>query len=170
MEWLNENVGFVVLISAILIIVLIGFVIGAVFMLHRRLAVQRLYFLGMQSLDTETRARYASITVGNRSLNDVAIAELGVLNGKVSFNLTELYRQKNSLTENARIAVEQRSSLCFQLTEEELKKLFLLGKNGKRVLKRIRVYAVDSTGNLYRKSVPNVRKLLVELNRSSQNA
>lgn len=158
MEWLNEHSGLLVLISAILIVFLIIFAIFLMVDLRSRIAVQRLKFLGLSSVDFETRERYAEITVGNKSLNEVGLAEFGISNGIVNYDLTAIYKQKNGLPADSRIVVEQRSALTFRLTTEELKKTLLDGE--KKQLKKLRVYAIDLTGNRYRGTLSAVRKLL----------
>ena len=62
-----------------------------------------------------------------------------------------------------RIVIEQRSSITFTVSAEDLTKVLVDGKNGKQVLKTLRVYAVDLTGTLYQGKVPAVKKLLNEL-------
>lgn len=163
MDWLNQNSGIIVLITAILTIALLAFVIYLVFSLRSKIAVQRLKFLGFYSTDVNSRANFAEFTVGNKSLNDVGISEIGIKNGKVAFNLTELFKAKKGMKKDARIVLEQRSSISFRLTADELKKVLVDGKNGKKVLNTLRVYAVDLTGTLYQGKVPAVRKLLADL-------
>ena len=162
MEWLNKGVGLIVVISSIVIVLLIAAVLAMLLILHNKLAVQRLNFLGFYAADAETRKRCAECTIGNRSLNEVALNEIGVKNGKVSFNLTDLYKQKNNLTPESRVVIEQRSSLRFSLTEKELMGLLVDGKKGKE-LKALRLYAVDLTGNLYQGKIRSVHRLLSEL-------
>ncbi|MDE5897343.1 MAG: hypothetical protein K2H43_05990 [Clostridia bacterium] len=159
MEWLNEGAGLIALISVILSTSLLIVVICILWGLRNRIAVQRLNFLGFYSTDVDTRENYTELTVGNRSLNEVALVELGIRNGRVNFDLTSLYRKKSGLSEDVRIVVEQRSSIRFTLTEEELRRVLIDGKKGK-VLKKLRLYAVDLTGNLYKGKIPAVRKLL----------
>ena len=159
MEWLNNGAGLITLISAILTTVLLIVVICIVWGLRNRIAVQKLNFLGFFSTDVETRSNYAELTIGNKSLNEVAVVELGIRNGRVNFDLTQLYRKKCGLSPDVRIVVEQRSSLRFTLTEEELLGVLVEGKKGKE-LKKLRLYAVDLTGNLYKGTIPAVRKLL----------
>lgn len=158
MEWLNEHSGLLVLISAILIVVLIILAIFLMIDLRNRIAVQRLKFLGLSSVDFDTRERYAEITVGNKSLNEVGLAEFGISNGIVNYDLTPLYKEKNGLRPDTRIVVEQRSAITFRLSVEELKKTLLDGE--KKKLKKLRVYAIDLTGNRYRGSLSSVKKLL----------
>lgn len=163
MEWLNEHAGLLVLITAVVIIAMVAVALVALFEIRRKIAVQRLNFLGFYSTNTETREHYANLTIGNRSLNDVGIAELGLRNGKVNFPLIDLYKKKKELSADARVVIEQRSSISFSLTAFELKRVLIDGKDGKKILKKLSLYAVDLTGNLYRGKVSAVRKLLAEL-------
>lgn len=162
MEWLNEGVGLIVVIASVVIVLLIAVVLAMLLILRNKIAVQRLKFLGFYAADAETRKRCAECTIGNRSLNEVALNEIGVKNGKVSFNLTGLYKQKGNLTPESRVVIEQRSSIRFSLTEEELMGLLVDGKKGKQ-LRTLRLYAVDLTGNLYQGRIRAVRRLLSEL-------
>ena len=162
MEWLNDGVGLIVVISSVIIVVLIAVVLSMLLVLRNKIAVQRLNFLGFYAADAATRKRCAECTIGNRSLNEVALNEIGIKNGKVSFNLTALYKKKNNLTPESRVVIEQRSSLRFSLTEEELMGLLIDGEKGK-VLKTLRLYAVDLTGNLYQGKIKSVHRLLAEL-------
>ncbi|MDE7158118.1 MAG: hypothetical protein K2N74_00935 [Clostridiales bacterium] len=158
MEWLNEHSGLLVLISAIILVVLVALAIFLMIDLRNRIAVQKLKFLGLSSVDFDTRERYAEITVGNKSLNEVGLAEFGISNGIVNYDLTPLYKEKNGLPTDTRVVVEQRSAITFRLTAEELKKTLLDGE--KKQLKKLRVYAIDLTGNRYRGTLAAVKKLL----------
>lgn len=160
MDWLNEGVGLIVLIASVIIILLLAVALFLIFNLRSKIAVQRLKFLGFFSADAITREHFAEITVGNRSLNEVAVLELGIRNGKVSYDLTDLYKEKNGIGKDVRVVIEQRSALRFVLTEEELRMLLVDEKRGKR-LGTLRMYVVDLTGTLYQGRIPAVRKLLV---------
>ena len=163
MDWLNENSGVVALVAAILTVAMLGLCLFLIFDLRGRIAVQRLKFLGFYSTELDSRRNYAEIMIGNKSLNDMGISELGIKNGKTSFNLTSLYREKAGLAGDARIVIEQRSAIRFCLTVEELKKVLMDGRNGRKVLRTIKVYAVDNTGTLYKGKVNSVKKLLKDV-------
>lgn len=159
---LNENSGVIVLIASIVIIALIAVTVWLLLRLHSKIAVQKLNFLGFYSIDKDSNKRYAGFTIGNKSLNDVGLDELGIQNGKINFPFTEKYKQDNGLRKDARIVVEQRSSITFNLDCDELRSI-VIENNGKKILKTLRIYAVDLTGTLFRGKVPNVRKLIVEM-------
>ena len=163
MNWVNENAGVVALVTAIIVIALLAVTVAMLFFLKSRIAVQRLNFLGFYSRSVDTRKNHAELTFGNRSLNDVGIAELGVSNGKINFDLTQRYREQSGLSFEARIVVEQRSSLHLRLSEEEVRRLCVELPDGKKKVGCLRAYAVDLTGNLYRGRICAVRKLLKEL-------
>ena len=167
--WLNENAGIVVLIFGILTIALLAIMLWLVFTLRNRFAVQRLKFVGLYATDVETRTDYAALTVGNRSVSEIAIKELGIKNGGVAFNLTALYKRKEGLDEKARIVIEQRRSIGFCLEREELWALLTDGKKGKE-LKTLRLYAIDLTGNVYQGRIPAVKKLLAGILAAEKNA
>ena len=167
--WLNENAGIVVLIFGILTIALLAVMLWLVFTLRNRFAVQRLKFVGLYATDVETRTDYAALTVGNRSVSEIAIKELGIRNGGVAFNLTALYKRKEGLDEKARIVIEQRRSIGFCLEREELWALLTDGKKGKE-LKTLRLYAIDLTGNVYQGRIPAVKKLLAGILAVEKNA
>lgn len=167
--WLNENAGIVVLIFGILTIALLAVMLWLVFTLRNRFAVQRLKFVGLYATDVETRTDYAALTVGNRSVSEIAIKELGIKNGGVAFNLTALYKRKEGLDEKARIVIEQRRSIGFCLEREELWALLTDGKKGKE-LKTLRLYAIDLTGNVYQGRIPAVKKLLAGILAAEKNA
>lgn len=167
--WLNENAGIVVLIFGILTIALLAVMLWLVFTLRNRFAVQRLKFVGLYATDVETRTDYAALTVGNRSVSEIAIKELGIKNGGVAFNLTALYKRKEGLDEKARIVIEQRRSISFRLERDELWALLTDGKKGKE-LKTLRLYAIDLTGNVYQGRIPAVKKLLAGILAVEKNA
>ncbi len=160
--WLNENAGVVVLVFGIITLALLAVMLWLVFTLRNRFAVQRLKFVGLYATDVDDRTDYASLTIGNRSVSEIALKELGVKNGRIAFNLTALYRQKEGLDEKAHIVIEQRRSIGFRLEREELLSLLVDGKRGK-VLRTLRLYAIDLTGNVYEGRVPAVKKLLAQL-------
>lgn len=160
---LNANAGLIILIVGVILVVLLGVVIWLLFDTRKRLAVQRLKFIGQYSADPDTRRMVANITISNRSLNDVTITELGLRNGKVNFNYTDVYKKQSKLSKDARVVVGQRDAIRLSLSAEELVKSLIQSKNGKIVLKKICVYAMDSTGILYVGKVADVKKLLSEL-------
>ncbi len=162
MDWLNENSGVIVLIASVIVIVLVALTVWLLLRLHSKIAVQKLNFLGFYSIDKDTKKRYAGFTVGNKSLNDVGLDEIGLQNGKINFPFTEKYKRDNGLQNDARIAVEQRSSITFNLDCDDLRSI-VIENNGKKILKTLRIYAVDITGTLFRGRVPAVRKLVAEM-------
>ncbi len=167
--WLNENAGIVVLIFGIITVALLAVMLWLVFTLRNRFAVQRLKFVGLYATDVESRTDYAALTVGNRSVSEIAVKELGIKNGGVAFNLTALYKRKEGLDENARIVIEQRRSISFRLERDELWALLTDGKKGKE-LKTLRLYAVDLTGNVYQGRISAVKKLLAGILAAEKNA
>lgn len=162
MNWINENAGVIVLVTAIAVIVLASLCLWQLLKLKSRIAVQRLSFLGFWSTSLETGKRYADFTIGNSSLHTVGVQEIGLQNGNVSVNLTASYREKAGLPSDAKLAIGQRNSITFRLTEEELKKI--CGRNADRAsVRTLRAYVVDFSGTLYRGKVPAVKKLLKTL-------
>lgn len=164
--WLNDNAGIVVLVLGVLMLAMLAVLLWLVFSLRSRFAVQRLKFVGLYSADVVTRRVYAALTVGNRSVSEIAIREIGIKNGGVAFDLTRLYREKAGLDERTRIVVEQRHALSFDLSVGELSGVLVDGKNG-RQLKTLRLYAVDLTGNLYEGKIPAVRRLLAAVKKGA---
>lgn len=162
MEWLNENSGLLILVLSIIIIALIGISIWLLFNLRNKIAVQKLKFTGFYSLNKDTKRRYAGLTIGNKSLNDVGLDELGIQNGKVNIPLTEVYKNQEAMQHDARIVLEQRNAIKFELSCKELLQI-VLEKNGTKRVKTLRLYAVDSTGTVYRGKIPAVKKLVREL-------
>lgn len=163
MEWINRNAGVIVLVTAVIVIVLVALCLWLLFYLKNRIAVQRLSFLGLWSTSLETGKRYADFTVGNKSLHTVSVQEIGVKNGSVAVNLTELYREKSSLPSDAKLIVGQRNSLTFRLTEEELKKICGPTKAERAAVRTLRAYVVDVSGTQFQGKVPAVKKLLKTL-------
>ncbi len=161
MEWLNENSGILVLIIGIIVVAMLALSIFLVMGLRNSIAVQKLKILGLFAVDFDSRDRYAEITVANKSLNEVGIAELGIQNGITNFDLTALYKEKNNLLPDSRVVIEQRSAITFRLSSEELKKALLTGE--KNPLKKLRFYAIDLTGTLYRGNLKAIKKLLATM-------
>ena len=157
--WLNDNAGVLILIFGALALIALGVALWLLFSLRTRFAVQRLKFVGLYSADYETRAPYAALTIGNRSVNEIALQEIGIRNGRVAFDLTALYRKKAGMDERMRIVVEQRHSIGFDLTLAELEGVLVEGKKG-RQLRTLRLYAIDLMGNLYQGRIGAVKKLL----------
>lgn len=157
--WLNENAGILVLVLGIIGIVLTALVLWLVFSLRSRFAVQRLKFVGLYSTDMSTRTPYAALTIGNRSVSEIAIREIGIKNGGVAFDLTKLYREKAALDARARIVIEQRHSIDFTLSVSELEGVLIDGQKGKE-LRTLRLYALDLMGNVYEGRIGAVKKLL----------
>lgn len=162
MDWLNDGVGLIVLISAVVIVLLLAVALALLFTVRNKIAVQRLKFLGFYSVNRKTRERYAECVIGNPSLNEVALTELGVRNGKVTFNLTDLYKKKAGIAVETRVVIEQRSSVRLTLNADELMTLLADGKKGK-MLNTLRLYAVDLTGTLYKGKIKAVKKLISDL-------
>lgn len=78
METLNQNAGLIVLIVAVVLIALLGVVIWLIIEMKKKLAIQRLKFIGHFAADPDTRRMVANITISNRSLNDITITEVGI--------------------------------------------------------------------------------------------
>ena len=163
MEKLNANAGLIILIVGVILLVLLGIVIWLLIETKKKLAVQRLKFIGQFSADPDTRKMVANITISNRSLSDVTITELGLRNGNVNFNYTDVYKKQYKLGKDARVVVGQRDAIRFTLSAEDLVKTLIQSTGGKVVLKKISVYAMDSTGIPYVGTVKDVKKLLSEL-------
>ena len=163
MEKLNENAGMIILIVGVIVVVLLAITIWLLLETKKKLAVQRLKFIGQFAADPDTRRMVAHITVSNRSLNDMTLTELGIRNGKVNFNFTDTYKKQNKLNDDARVVVGQRDAIHFTLSAEELVKTLIQSNKGKIVLKKICVYAMDSTGIPYVGKVADVKKLLANL-------
>ncbi len=163
METLNENAGLIILIVAVVLIALLGIVMWLIIEVKKKLAVQRLKFIGHFAADPDTRRMVANITISNRSLNDITITELGIRNGKVNFDFTDVYKKQSKLNRDARVVVGQRDAIRLTLSAEDLVKSLIQNQNGKLVLKKISVYAMDSTGIAYIGKVSDVKKLLGEL-------
>lgn len=161
MDWFNENAGVMTLILLIVSVIAFIFIIIVMMTLKNRIAVQRLKMVGFYSKDVGSRENYAEFTVGNRSLNDVSVKEIGLKNGKINLDFTALYMQKANLNPGTRIVIDQRSSLTFRMTEEELASVYLDSPKGKK-LSRLRLYVVDLPGNVYYGNMHAVRKLLAE--------
>ena len=168
MEWLNENSGVLVLVFSVIAIAMIVVCICFLLSIHSKIITQKLKFKGFYSVNRGTKKRYAELIIGNKSINDIGLAELGIQNGKVNYPLTDEYRSQKSLQKDTMITLEQRNSLSFELTCEQLRQL-VLEKNGKKILKTLRIYAVDMTGTLYRGKISAVRKLMRELLASEKN-
>lgn len=164
---LSEILLVIILVVSALAVIGIALAILFLVNLRSKIAVQKLKFLGFYSQDKDTRENYAEFVVGNRALNEVGIAELGLKNGAVTFDLTALYKKKAGLRREDKLMVEQRSSLQFRMSEEELASVLADGKNGKR-LGTLKMYCVDFTGTLFTGRVKGVsilaKKVLAEVN------
>ena len=167
--WLNENAGILVLVIGVICIALLAVVLWLVFSLRSRFAVQRLKFVGLYSTDMTTRTPYAALTIGNKSVSEIAIREIGIKNGGVAFDLTQLYREKAGLDARARIVIEQRHSIDFTLSVPELQGVLIDGKKGKE-LKTLRLYALDLMGNVYEGRIGAVKKLLASAEKGMLSA
>ena len=169
--WLNENAGVIVFAVGIVAIVMLGISLWILLALRSQFCVQKLKFIALYATDRVSRAQYASLTIGNRSVREVAVKEIGIKNGGVAFDLTALYRSKKGLADQAHIVIEQRASIDFSLSLDELKGLLLDGRSdGKGFrLGTLRLYAIDLMGNLYQGRIAPVKKLLADALRA-QNA
>ena len=166
MEQLNEYAGLIAIVSFGVLFLLCDIVICMLISLSKKLSVQRLKFMGQFSADPDTRKVVADITVSNRALYDVTVTELGLINGKVNFSFTDVYKKQNKLAEEASIVVGQRGAIRLILSAEDLAKALVQNARGKVILKKIYFYAMDSAGISYKGKIPNVRKLLVQIAKS----
>ena len=169
MEFLNNNAGIISLIFGILAVV--GVVVTLIYLLdmRKKIAVQKVKFLGLNEVDLQNRKAFAKIVVGNKSVNDMALIEFGVRNGKVSFNLTGTYNAKKGVSETERIVIEQRNTVTICLDENELQQFYTLNKKGKKVVSKIYAYAVDSTGNYFVGRLKEVERLVKALVRPNKD-
>lgn len=161
MNWVNENAGVLVLVVLVIAIVAFSVVIAVLFNLRSSIAVQRLKLMGFYSKDAESRENYAVFTIGNKSLNDVGVAQLGLKNGRVNFDLTSFYKAQMEMNPSTRIVIEQRSAISFRMPEEDLAVVLIDTPRGKK-LSSLKLYVVDLTGNVYHGRVRTVRHLLKE--------
>ncbi len=157
--WMNENAGLLVLILGAALIALTIVVLCIVLSLRNCFTTQRLKFAGLYAMDVNTRQAYAALTVGNRSVSEIVIKEIGIKNGRVAFDLTPLYRTKHRMDGRARIVVEPRHSVDFTLSVQELSGVLVEGRKGGA---KLRLYAVDLVGNLYQGRIRAVEKLLAD--------
>lgn len=155
---LSEILLVIMLVVSALTVIAVAVVIFLLVNLRNKIAVQKLKFLGFYAQDTLSRENYAEFVVGNKSLNEVGIAEMGLRNGTVTFDLTGLYKRRAGLRKNDRLVIEQRSSLRFRLSEEDLASVLVDGKKGK-MLGSLKIYCVDLTGTLYTGKLNGVKKL-----------
>lgn len=155
---LSEILLVIMLVVSALTVIAVAVVIFLLVNLRNKIAVQKLKFLGFYAQDTLTRENYAEFVVGNKSLNEVGIAEMGLRNGTVTFDLTGLYKRRAGLRKDDRLVIEQRSSLRFRLSEEDLASVLVDGKKGK-MLGSLKIYCVDLTGTLYTGKLNGVKKL-----------
>lgn len=155
---LSEILLVIILVVSALVAIGLMATIFLLINLRNKLAVQKLKFLGFYAQDTLTRENYAEFVVGNKSLNEVGIAEMGLKNGNVNFDLTALYKERAGLRKEDRLVVEQRSAIRFRLSERELASVLVDGKRGK-LLGSLKIYCVDLTGTLYTGGLRGVKKL-----------
>lgn len=155
---LSEILLVIMLVVSALTVIAVAVVIFLLVNLRNKIAVQKLKFLGFYAQDTLSRENYAEFVVGNKSLNEVGIAEMGLRNGTVTFDLTGLYKRRAGLRKDDRLVIEQRSSLRFRLSEEDLASVLVDGKKGK-MLGSLKIYCVDLTGTLYTGKLNGVKKL-----------
>lgn len=155
---LSEILLVIMLVVSALTVIAVAVVIFLLVNLRNKIAVQKLKFLGFYAQDTLSRENYAEFVVGNKSLNEVGIAEMGLRNGNVTFDLTGLYKRRAGLRKDDRLVIEQRSSLRFRLSEEDLASVLVDGKKGK-MLGSLKIYCVDLTGTLYTGKLNGVKKL-----------
>lgn len=57
MDGLNENAGLIILIVAVILVAILGVVVWLLIDMRKRVAVQRLKFIGQFSADPDTRDR-----------------------------------------------------------------------------------------------------------------
>ncbi len=160
MEWINDNVGLLLLIVAAVLIILAVVAIVQNHALQRKIAAQRLNFLGMYSKQAEPHEPYAKLVVGNKSLIDFGFTEIGVCNGKVTVDLTKVYREKKGIPDEVRLSIEQKNAIELCLTAQELKEYVLSG--GTQKMSTLSLYVLDTSGKIYTGKIRKVRKLLAE--------
>ena len=66
--WLNNNAGVLMLIIGLLILGALGISLWILFSLRSQFCVQKLKFTGLYATDRVTRTKYASLTIGNKSV------------------------------------------------------------------------------------------------------
>ena len=155
---LTEILLVIILVVAALAVVGSAVAICFLVNLRNKMVVQRLKFVGLYSQDKDTRENYAEFVIGNRSLNEVGISQIGLKNGSITFDLTAAYKNKAGLRPDERLLVEQRGSLKYTMSEKELAEILIDGKKGK-MLGSLKLYCIDFTGTLYEGKVRNVKKL-----------
>ncbi|MDE6274102.1 MAG: hypothetical protein K2L87_03535 [Clostridiales bacterium] len=168
MNWLEEHSGLLVLICSVLIIALLAVIIYAVCDVRKKIASQKINFLGLYEVDPNTHVAYAKLTFGNKSINNLGITELGIKNGGVNIPFTAEFRAQKRLGDTARIIIEPRCAIDLLLDTAMLRKV-VFEKNDKKVLKTLRLYAIDVAGTCYQGKAKAVKRLVHELMVADEN-
>lgn len=113
----------------------------------------------MQEVDVESGEKTFSLIVSNQSMNDAAVTSVGIVSGRDYFDFAKRYKEQNSLTEESPIVIQPRMPIKLVFDIAEVQKLVSRSLQGGK-FQKIKVYVVDSAGNLFVSKAKNFDTIL----------
>ena len=156
MESLNGYIGLISLIGFAAVIVLAVIIIVGQIRLKKSVAGSKFATNGFEEVDAETGKRSYTVIVSNRSVNDACVSALGVVSGLKHFDFTKRLREE---TGERSIVVTPRMPVKLSLEPEELEKPIFADLGGGR-FRRVKIYVIDSSGNLFVQRAADFEKSL----------
>lgn len=157
------------LILAIIITVLLVFAVIGQNKLFKNIISNKFGMHDMEEVDVERGSKTFALIVSNRSMNDSAIASVGIVAGRDYFDFGKRYKEKNSLTDESPIVIQPRTPIKLSFDIEEVSQLiFSSFPEGK--FQKIKAYVIDSAGNLFEHKAKNFEAILRKVYKSGIEA
>lgn len=158
MEKLVPYFSLIGMIAAIIVVALLALSVIGQNKLFKNIISNKFAMHDIEEVDIESGKKTFSLIVANKSMNDAALSSIGVVSGLDFFDFNEKYKTQKGLTADT-IVIQPRTPVKLVLDIEEVKKLVYGNiKDGK--FKKIQVYVIDSTGNLFVHKAKNFDKIL----------
>jgi len=148
-----------VLILAVIITVLLVLSILGQGKLFKSIATNKFGMHDIEEVAVDSGKKTFALIVANKSMNDAAITSVGVVSGLDYFDFNKSYKLQNNLTDDSAIVMQPRTPIKLTLDIAEVESLVFKNlPNGK--FQKIKVYVIDSAGNLYVHKAKNFDKIL----------
>ena len=159
MESFQEYAPVILTVALLLVLLLLVVLLVMNRKLVKNLVTHRFSFHDLKEVDRDTGREEFSVIIANRSLNDIAIAAMGVVSGLKFFDFQRNFREQNRIAEDTKPVIPQRASIKLTIAVEELERLVFRAAAGGK-LGKTAVYVIDSSGNLSKVRAKNFHKIL----------
>ena len=159
MEKMAAYCALGILVAAIVIVVLLVITVIGQNKLFKNIISNKFMMHDIEEVDVERGTKTFTLIVSNRSMNDAAVTSVGIVAGRDYFDFSKRYREQNSLTEESPIVIQPRMPIKLSFDIAEVADLICGSFPGGK-FQKIKVYVIDSAGNLFESKAKNFGPIL----------